>query len=155
MKRSKSNVRGRHGYDKTGLGLWATLGPDRDYEGKPKKQSNHLRINGGSSTTKNDAKTVESLTMDPVDFLLSLEKRNINTSTYKSASLVPLQSSNSPSIRKIHSIEKEKWLQQKSYEKSMMPLESAHDNPKSFEKTSLGLYATLPVKDHGPEFEKK
>ena len=152
MKRSQTNVRGRHEYDETdGKGIWATIGPDADLQ-TPKKQTNHLRINQGSATKKNRTST-PVLTLDPVDFLLSLEKKNKKTHTYNTASCIPLQSNNSPALLKIHTIEKNKWRDQRSYEESKKPITRAHEDDKGYEKTALGLYATLPKKDHGPEFE--
>jgi hypothetical protein len=152
MKRSQTNVRGRHEYDETdGKGIWATIGPDADLQ-TPKKQTKHLRINQGSAT-KNHRTTTSVLTLDPVDFLLSLEKKNKKTHTYNTASCIPLQSNNSPSLLKIHTIEKNKWRDQRSYEDSLKPITRAHEDDKGYEKTALGLYATLPKKDHGPEFE--
>ena len=152
MKRSQTNVRGRHDYDETdGKGIWATIGPDADLQ-TPKKQKKHLRINQGSAT-KNNRTTTSALTLDPVDFLLSLEKKNKKTHTYNTASCIPLQSNNSPSLLKIHTIEKNKWIKEQSYQESLQPITRAHEDDKGYEKTALGLYATLPKKDHGPEFE--
>jgi hypothetical protein len=138
--------RGQHGYGKTALGLWATIGPDLDL-GAPPKQQSHLKIDQGkgSGGTSNYS--------DPVDFLLSLEKANTRTKYFNTASQIPLQAANSPSLRKIGTIERQKWNAHKAHEASLIPITNAHSSGKDYEKTSLGLFATLPTKDHGPEFE--
>ena len=102
-----------------------------------------------TTSTKSKKKKPPPSLLDPVDFLIGLESKKTQFNT---ASLVPLQSSNSPALRKIDSIEKQKYLQEMAREESLRPILHAHSDDTNYEKTALGLFATLPAKDHGPDF---
>ena len=143
--------RGRHGYTQSDLGLWATTCPDQCLITPPKQTNKHLKIDSGSKRRMQEQKSNLSY-QDPVDFLLSLEKKNTRKGTFNTASKIPLQAANSPSLRKIGTLERQKWQQQQSWEASQKPIQHAHSDETGYERTALGLFATLPKKDNGPEF---
>ena len=141
--------RGNTNFDKTALGLWASIGPDLDFQDAPKQpRNNHLKIDqgkgsGGKQTWRNHN---NEPIIDPIDFLMSLEKKNLSQKTFNTAHKIPLQSVNSPSLRQIGRMERTKWQEQVAYEKSCIPIPAAHDVVDDYERTALGLFATLPKK---------
>jgi hypothetical protein len=153
--------RGDTNFDKTALGLWASIGPDLDQHPAPKQPRNgHLKIDqgkgSGAKQTWRHADQRKDPVIDPVDFLMSLEKKNTNQLTFNTAKKISLKAVNSPSLRQISRMEGTKWKAQVAYENySNSPVRAAHDSPTSWERTALGLFATLPAKDHGPGFLKR
>ncbi len=153
-KKSSPNARfarGRHAaFDKTGLGLWASLNPvDLDLHQPPSKRDAYLRIDagkgaGGPSVFKHAKKPVAC---DPMEFLDKVARARLKPRVGKT-SYIPIASNDAPSIRRIHQLERQAMVEDRRRQRAAQPVQPAHDSGEDFEKTALGLFAMLPKKHH-------